>query len=243
MECRCIERSLLAFPRGYWRVVRKVIERTREGLDEKTFIRNVAELLPSFKMTRAGAFRGIMLDKNDVLRGDEFHVVDLCWKSVGAELCALKKNIDQNVRTKRSRVLIELSQEAEEQVIETTSRIFKQLSEITVKNKGGGQSKIQRVAASKILFAVLPEIALPVDTSEWKNVFCTKEDYGEILSTMISEIKEWEKMSKKKEEKLDETDQHPMTTLPAIYNVLAMAARPIQETNQGNRKQEGHEFE
>jgi len=225
MEYRCIERSLRAFPRGYWKVVRKVIERTRYGLDEKTFSLNVAELLRSFKMTRAGAFQGLSV--NHVSKPDDKEAraaVDLCWKSIGTELCKLKRYVHKNVRGKRSRVLVELSLEAEERTVKTISSLFRQLSEIKVKNKLGGLSKVKRVGASKILFAVIPEIALPVDTSEWDNVFCTKEDYGEVLLKMVSEIKQWEKMSKKR---LDEVDQHSMTTLPAIYNVLAMAARPL----------------
>ena len=223
MEYRCIERSLLALPRGYWRVVREVIKRTRDGLDEKTFRLNVAELLRSFKMTRAGAFQGIMIDKTGALRKDKFHVVDLCWKSVEKELCHLKKYVGKNVLTKHSRVLVELSSESEEHTLKTTSRLFQQLSDIKVRNKRGGNSLVGNVAASKILFSVLPEIALPVDTAEWKYVFCTK-DYGEVLSAMLTEIKEWEKVYKKR---LDEQDKNQMTTLPAIYNVLAMAARPL----------------
>jgi hypothetical protein len=224
MDCRCIERFLSAFAKGYWKVVREVIKRTHDGLGEKTFRANVAELLPAFKMTRAGAFQGIKIDKTGKLKGDDdFHVVDLCWKSIGDELCSLKRYMDKKVLSTRSRVLVELSPEAEEHVIKTTSRLFEQLSDITVRNKRGGHSQVGSVAASKILFSVLPEIALPVDTSEWKNVFCTK-DYSEVLSTMVSEIKEWEKASKKR---LDEQDRNQMTTLPAIYNVLAMSTRPL----------------
>jgi hypothetical protein len=223
MDCRCIERSLLAFPRGYWKVVREIIERA-DRLGEEIFRLNAAKLLASFKMTRAGAFQGIWIDETGTLRDDEFRVMYLCWKTVEDDLLHLKRYVDKNVCEKRSRVLVELTPEAEEHVIKTTSRLFEQLLDITVRNKRGGHSKVGKVAASKILFSVLPEIALPVDTSEWKNVFCTK-DYDEVLSTIVSEIKEWEKMSKKK--KLDEVDDHPMTTLPAIYNVLAMAARPL----------------
>jgi hypothetical protein len=211
------------FPRGYWNVVRRIIERTQDGLNEKTFKQNVPELLASFKMTRAGPFQGIWIDETGTLRDDQFHVVDQCWKIVEKDLVGLKMYVDKNVRDKRSRVLVELTPEAEDHVIKTTSRIFEQLSDITVRNKRGGHSKVGKVAASKILFSVLPEIALPVDTSEWKNVFCTK-DYGKVLSTMVGEIKEWEKASKKR---LDEQDRNQMTTLPAIYNVLAMATRPL----------------
>ncbi len=224
MEYRCIERSLRAFPRGYWKVVRKVIERTRDGLDEEIFRLNVAELLRSFKMTRAGAFQGLNTNLMSKTGDKARAAVDSCWKSVEKELLPLKEYIGRNILTKSSRVLVELSSESEKHILETTSRLFQQLSGITVRNKHDGISWIGNVAASKILFSVLPEIALPVDTNQWKYVFCTK-DYSEVLMGMLTEIKEWEKASNRK---LDEQDKDSMTTLPAIYNVLAMAARPIQ---------------
>jgi hypothetical protein len=180
-------------------------------------------LLSSFKMTRAGPFQGIRTDKNGTLKNDEFHVVNLCWKSIEKELSPLRKYTERNILTRRSRVLVELSSEAEEHILKTTSRLFQQLSSIRVRNKRGGCSKVGEVAASKILFSAIPEIALPVDTAEWEYVFCTK-DYGDVLLGMLTEIREWEKTSMKK---LDEQDNNQMTTLPAIYNVLAMAARSL----------------
>ena len=82
-------------------------------------------------------------------------------------------------------------------------------------------SKVGRVGASKILFAVLPEVALPVDNSEWKYVFKTAE-YRVVLSTMVNEIDEWERKTGMHLDTLD-----PNTTLPSIYNIMAMAARPL----------------
>jgi len=224
IDCRCINRFLSAFPRAYWKVAREIIKKTEGSLDEKVFEFNVGKLLPSFKMTRAGAFQGIKIGDGRLI-GDKFQAVHSCWKSIEEELGNLKEYVSERARTSdtRSRVLVELSPESEEHVIEATSRIFESLEGLRVKNKRGGYSRVGHVAASKILFSALPEIALPVDTSEWKHVFQTKI-YGEVLQTMTKEIKEWEKMSNGK--KLDELDEQPITTLPAIYNVLAMAARP-----------------
>ena len=78
------------------------------------------------------------------------------------------------------------------------------------------------VGASKVLFAVLPEIALPVDNVQWKKVFKTI-DYSDIISTMALEIDEWERLVNAS---LDSCDPLPHTTLPSIYNVMAMKARP-----------------
>ena len=78
------------------------------------------------------------------------------------------------------------------------------------------------VGASKVLFAVLPEVALPVDNAEWKKVFRTI-DYRDIITTMTEEIVEWEKNTRTR---LNACDPGDCLTLPAIYNVMAMEARP-----------------
>jgi len=78
------------------------------------------------------------------------------------------------------------------------------------------------VAASKVLFAVLPEVAQPIDNAQWKGLFKTV-DYGEIISRMADEIVAWEKCTG---QPLDACDPSDEFTLPAIYNVMAMKARP-----------------
>ena len=83
-------------------------------------------------------------------------------------------------------------------------------------------SDIGRVGASKILFSVFPEIALPVDNSEWDNLFRT-HDYEKILQLMTDEIIEWENESKVN---LETLYPNSPTTLPSVYNVMAMKARP-----------------
>lgn len=78
------------------------------------------------------------------------------------------------------------------------------------------------VGASKVLFALLPEAALPIDNTEWKKVFRTI-DYTDIITTMADEIKRWE-MSNGRE--LDSCDPNRCLTLPGIYNIMAMKAKP-----------------
>ncbi len=92
-------------------------------------------------------------------------------------------------------------------------------------------SQVTPVAASKVLFATLSEIALPVDNLEWDQVFRVEKKqrekaggYAKILSTMIREIKEWENKS---ERQLEELSLEQTTTFPAIYNILAMSVRPL----------------
>lgn len=78
------------------------------------------------------------------------------------------------------------------------------------------------VAASKVLFAALPEIAQPIDNAQWKSVYKTV-DYGDIISSMADEIAAWERQTGRH---LDACDPSGNSTLPAIYNVMAMKERP-----------------
>ena len=78
------------------------------------------------------------------------------------------------------------------------------------------------VGASKLLFSVLPEVALPVDNNQWRKLFKTV-DYSDVICLMATEIIEWERLSG---QRIDECD--PNSTLPAIYNVMAMEAREVK---------------
>lgn len=140
----------------------------------------------------------------------------------------MKEDI-KNSSAKRSRVLVDLSPVLREDVIQKTCKLFGRLLQVPVETDKEHPHKVSRVGASKVLFAVLPEIVLPVDNLEWKHVFKT-EEYRKILSTMANEINEWEKKFQPKE-RLEEVDPSPNTTLPAIYNVMAMSTRPLTRAN------------
>lgn len=202
------------FSESYEKVVKKIIANSTT-LNRDTFRSNVAALMPSFRMTRNPkyVFHGVKIQGGTVL--DPKHALDICWTQVNGKLQNLKKHLSENT-TDRSRAILELSPESRTYVIEKASKLFEKLKWTSVKD-----SDVGRVGASKILFAVLPEIALPVDTDEWKYVFRT-DDYGKVLSTMIDEVNEWEAKSQTPFESLDS----PPTTIPSIYNVMAMAARP-----------------
>ena len=79
-----------------------------------------------------------------------------------------------------------------QQLVEVTDVIwigFKKLLPITMSHHSYGL-----VAASKILFAIFPEIVLPVDNAEWKLLFKTV-DLSDVIKNMAQEIKKWEKMT------------------------------------------------
>jgi hypothetical protein len=86
-----------------------------------------------------------------------------------------------------------------------------------------GETSYGLVGASKILFSVLPEIVLPVDNSEWLHVFKTV-DLGDVLHRMVYDIQKWEGITGIQLNDLDYLKR--LTTLPSVYNVMAMDARP-----------------
>lgn len=208
-----IKRLVTGFSESYDKVLKKIIENSIT-LDLETFKFNVATVLPSFKMTRKGVFHGLKIEKGSIV--DPNKVLDACWIQTGKELLDLRNRLNQHTSNPRSRAILELSPEQRKGVVAKASELFDKLEWTTVK---GGD--IGPVGASKILFAVLPEIALPVDRDEWKYVFRT-HSYDKVLSIMINEISEWEKQSNTH---LETLDSHLPTTLISVYNVMAMEAR------------------
>jgi len=195
--------------------VRYVIENSKKGLSRKIFFQNVARLMPNFQMTRKGPFEGVKFNK-DFVR-DPQGQIEKCWLEIGGDVVDLSNFLDRENRGTRGRTLVEMPSGARKEVVNRLLMIFKRLLPICM-----GKSTQGLVGASKLLFALLPEIALPIDNAQWKKVFRTV-DYGEIITLMVDEITEWEKDT---ENSLDLCDpSYPITSLPAVYNVMAMRAR------------------
>ena len=140
-----------------------------------------------------------------------------CWDAIGANLL----EINRAVRTSnllRDRYLLELSAREREVLIVEIWLITKKLLPFTM-----GKTSYGLVGASKILFSVLPEIVLPVDNTEWLSVFQTV-DLGDVLRWMVLDIQKWEEITGRQFNGLDQSKR--ITTLPSVYNVMAMDARP-----------------
>lgn len=208
-----ISRKIDAFGSSYNRCVLGVIDNSKNGLDKKVFYENVAMLMPNFKMTRAGPFKGIRYS-NGVVK-DPKRKIRTCWEEIGHETVKLRNFLDGHKKG-RARVLVEIPRPAQEEVASGLWEMFKRLVSLCM-----GKNTLGLVAASKVLFAVLPEVALPIDNAEWRTVFRTI-DYGDIITQMAEEITEWEKIVRTP---LDSCDPYPLTTLPSVYNVMAMRAR------------------
>jgi len=164
-----IKKCIAGFGESYNATVCEIINNSRKGINEEIFFKNVATLMPNFKMTRAGPFKGVKYMVGGVK--DPNGQIAACWEGIGNNAVKLRNFLDLH---------------------------------------------------KKDLFAVLPEVALPVDNTQWRRVFKTI-DYGDIIRLMAEEITEWERRTGKR---LDSCYPQPLTTLPAIYNVMAMKAKP-----------------
>ena len=210
-----VKKSIGAFGYGYNVTVQFVIDNSEDGLDKRIFFENVARLMPNFKMTRGGPFRGVTYSGGRVQ--DPNGQINSCWKGVGDGLVQVRKIIDAHHRKNRSRALVDMSESVRKEITAELWEIFKKLEAIC-----RGKTRFGMVAASKVLFSVLPEVALPIDNSQWIELFDTI-DYRDIIRLMALEIKVWEKTTG---QKLDFCYPRYHFTLPSTYNVMAMRARP-----------------
>ena len=211
-----IRHSIEDFGHKYNQVVHQVIENSGRRLDKGVFCENIATLIPNFKMTRKGPFEGIRIVGGALQ--DPKGIIALCWREVGNSAMALKEFLNRQNKG-RVRVLVEIALPVKEEVAGRLWVMFKKVVPLCM-----GEYTYGLVGASKILFAVLPEVALPIDNSQWLNVFRTI-DYGDIIMAMAAEIAKWEERSG---QLLDDCSPYESFTLPAIYNVMAMKARPAR---------------
>ena len=203
------------FGDSYNDTVRFIIKNSNQGISKPIFEENVGRLLSNFKMTRNGSFKGVRFLGSNL--EDPNGKVSACWRTVGTDLIEIRKEMDELTIGNRTRFLTNINQNDLSKIINKIWIAFKKLLPVCM-----GKHSLGMVASSKILFAVLPEIALPVDNKQWLTVFQTV-DYGDIINLMVDEIKAWEKITGKQ---LQTCDHSEYTTLPAIYNVMAMKARP-----------------
>jgi hypothetical protein len=196
-----------AFGNGYNDAVKEITDDSKV-LDEDgvVFINCASRILSSFKMTRSGPFHE---NRDERLRD--------CWDAIGADLIGINSSVRKS-GLPRDRYIVELGNLERAELIGEIWRITKMLLPFTM-----GETSYGLVGASKILFSVLPEIVLPVDNKEWLRVFKTV-DLGDVLLEMVRDIQKWEGSTGWQLNEMDPSKR--LTTLPSVYNVMAMAARP-----------------
>ena len=213
-----ISQSIGGFGSSYNRTVRQIIQSTDcQTINHDLFVRNTVSVLNNFKMTRRGVFRGLKYDAGGKFLGP-IEKIDDCWGAIESIISEIKALLRQRKAADRGRVIVLMDENQLRLITDSLYKAFKRLLPITM-----SQNSYGLVGASKILFAVLPEIALPVDNVEWRQIFKTV-DFGDVIGLMAREIKSWEKSTGLKLNECDQTNA--ATTLPAVYNVMAMKARP-----------------
>ncbi len=209
-----ITERIAAFGDKYNEATKDIIRDSRElDKDGKAFIKCASRILSSFGMTRSGPFKGAGIAG----KINKKKILSECWDAIGVRLLEVNKSVLESGLS-RDRYLLELSEPERAQLIAKVWLMTKKLLPFTM-----GKTSHGLVGASKILFSVLPEIALPIDNAQWTYVFQTV-DLGDVISRMVSDIQRWEQTTGGQLNELD--DSKRLTTLPSVYNVMAMYARP-----------------
>jgi hypothetical protein len=199
--------------RHFAQAIQKITQSTGDTIDIDVFSRNAVRLLVSSKMTRRGPFQGVRLVSGEI--HDPEAILNKVWDAIGKPIVELKSLLlDVGVQN-RSRIMIEMPEPIMDRIVESLWKMFKRLLPLCL-----GVNTLGLTAASKILFSIFPEIALPVEKSQWKDLFQTV-DYTDIIYLMRAEISEWEKRSQKR---LNDCDPLGSFTLPVFYNAAAMIA-------------------
>jgi hypothetical protein len=201
-----IRERINKFGDSYSEAIKEIIDFSKVlDNDGDIFIKCASRILSNFRMTRRGPFHE---NTTGILRD--------CWIEVGGHLIEINNSV-RNSGLPRDRYILELSDRERDEVIAEIWLTTKELLPYTM-----GDTSYGLVGASKILFSVLPEIVLPVDNTQWLHVFKTV-DLGDVIHHMVSDIRKWEGITGKKLNTLDQSKR--LTTLPSIYNVMAMQAR------------------
>jgi len=209
-----ITEKIVAFGDKYNNATKDIISDSKVlDKDGKAFIKCASRILSSFGMTRSGPFKGAGITG----KTNKKKILSECWDVIGYRLLEVNKSVLESGLS-RDRYLLELSEPERVQLITEVWLMTKQLLPFTM-----GKTSHGLVGASKILFSVLPEIALPIDNAQWTYVFQTV-DLGDIISLMVSDIQRWEQITDRQLNELDHSKR--LTTLPSVYNVMAMDARP-----------------
>ena len=199
--------------RHYSQAIQEITKSTENLIDFGVFSRNAVRLLVSSKMTRRGPFQGVRIVHGEI--HDPEAILDKVWEAIEKPIVELKSLLLDAGAQNRSRILIEMPEPITDRIADSLWKMFKRLLPLCL-----GVNTLGLTAASKILFSVFPEIALPVEKAQWKELFQTV-DYSDIIELMRAEISEWEKRSQKKLNEFDPLGSFP---LPVFYNAVALIA-------------------
>lgn len=212
-----IAKCIRHFRPGYRETVKHIIQRTETDLDQSAFVFNAAVVLSRFGMARGGPFEGVKAEGGTAI--DPHGRIEACWKTIEPRAKSLRRTLRTLAATHgHPRLLTDMPGEQRDQTIDLLWGMFKDIIPCCM-----GRHTFGMVAAGKIIFSAFPEVTLPVDNAQWRFVFQTI-DWGDVLRRMHDEIVSWEASTGKRLDRCDPA--HPVTTLPVVYNVMSMEARP-----------------
>ena len=87
-----ITQKVSKFKPAYKTATNYVIKNSQSGLNRTVFRKNVAYLMPRFKMTRKGVFEGVEIAQGKVQ--DPNRIISACWAEVGFDIVQLRSFID-----------------------------------------------------------------------------------------------------------------------------------------------------
>jgi hypothetical protein len=202
----------MAMRRGpYSQAIREITDSTDRLIDYNIFSMNAAKIMAASKMNQRGPFQGILIIRDKIY--DSAGMLGEIWDSIGKPACELKSILINSPKQNRQRLLVEMKEQKFQNVADGLWKIFKQLIPFCM-----GVDTFGLTAASKLLFSVFPELALPIEKVQWKELFQTI-DFSDVLRLIRNEISGWEMSSRNA---LTECDPSNSATLPEIYNAVAL---------------------
>ena len=109
-----ISSAIENFGNSYNETVHEIIVNSRDCVDRKIFFQNVAKLMPNFKMTRQGPFKGIRYSDGKVI--DPNGKIAACWEGIENRAVKLREFLDEKRTESRARVLVEMSNSDQKEV-------------------------------------------------------------------------------------------------------------------------------
>ncbi|MBW2035337.1 MAG: hypothetical protein JRI94_17470 [Deltaproteobacteria bacterium] len=143
-----ISNAISNFGNSYNETVREVINNSRPCMNRKIFFENVAKLMPNFKMTRQGPFKGVNFS-GGVVQDPKGQIAD-CWQGIGDIAVELRNVLDRQHKISRTRILVEISPLEQLEVASELWIMFKKLVSLCM-----GKNTFGLVAASPKISVIM----------------------------------------------------------------------------------------
>ena len=96
LKANYIKKCIAGFGESYNATVCEIINNSHKGINEEIFFKNVATLMPNFKMTRVGPFKGVTYLGGRVKDPDG--QIAACWEGIGKNAVKLRNFLDLHMK-------------------------------------------------------------------------------------------------------------------------------------------------